>query len=144
MSEASFGSVPEFAMLQSDGQTGQQSRKRGGGNPAWGSRANDTGRSGNPRGALTTVERRQRHDAMVAELAGEFGSLDQLSVADQIQLHAAADLALSKPWRHNDRVRTANALSRIMTAIRKRYGRRNATLARSAPPLSALMAGAKR
>lgn len=78
------------------------------------------GVSGNPGGRESKAARLARRDALVVELAGDYGGLDGLSVGDRLQLQIAADLMMRRPKDGDDHVRIANAVARILDKLHSR------------------------
>src|SRR5438128_6524854 len=83
------------------------SHKRG--NPNW-----RPGISGNPRGAESRAARQARIVARVAEWAAEWGGVEKLSAIERDLLRRAAELELIRPRRHEDAVRVANTISKLL------------------------------
>jgi len=82
------------------------------------------GQSGNPAGRPSRAERQARIDAKARELAAGFGvELEALSVLDRVRIEQAAAILVRKPQSHEDLVRCANAVDRLLGAVERRRGR---------------------
>jgi hypothetical protein len=75
------------------------------------------GVSGNPFGKLSRTAQRALVQARSYELAQELGGFDTLSAIEKTLIERAAELTLSKPRRHDHRLRTANVVNRILRDI---------------------------
>src|SRR6266699_4553064 len=82
------------------------------------------GKSGNPRGRESAAARRERLDRKVEEIAREFGGMAALSPIESALAHQAAELLLLRPSDVDQRVRAANAVTRILATLSKRRGKR--------------------
>ena len=82
------------------------------------------GRSANPSGRPSRAERQARIDAKARELAEAFGGWDRLTVLDRVRIEQAAVLLAGRPKGHEDRVRYANTLDRLLGAVERRRGAR--------------------
>jgi len=78
-------------------------------NPSW-----LPGVSQNPSGRESAAARRARIEKIVAAWAGPFGGVDALLPAELVLAHTAAELSLYRPRRHEDAVRQANAISKLL------------------------------
>jgi hypothetical protein len=87
------------------------------------------GQSGNPSGRMSRVERERLVRAKSKEIAAEFpGGWDRLGVVDRVRLEQAAILlvAVGKPRTQEEAVRRAHAIERLLGAVERRAGRREA------------------
>jgi hypothetical protein len=83
------------------------------------------GQSGNPRGRLSRAEQRARVASQVAEWATELAALGvRVGAVERGLLQRAAELSLLHPRRNEDAIRTANALSRLLSQAGFRKDRR--------------------
>jgi hypothetical protein len=57
-----------------------------------------------------------------AELAEPLGGLENLNAIERTLIERAAELTLSKPRRHDQRLRTANIVNRILRDVLRRHG----------------------
>jgi hypothetical protein len=76
----------------------------------------------NPSGRPSKAEKQARRDALVIDLAAEFGGLSVLTVADRIMLTQCAELLLRRPSDADQQVRVTNAVTRIIGGLRKHLG----------------------
>jgi hypothetical protein len=86
-----------------------EQEKHPGGNPHW-----TKGVSGNPAGKESRAQRRQRVEQLVEAWAAPFGGVDVLTPAELQLALTAGELSLSQPRRHEDLVRRANTISRLL------------------------------
>jgi hypothetical protein len=93
--------------MQDAEQAGEQSRRLG--NPSW-----TPGVSQNPAGRESKAQRRERIERIVAGWCEPFGGPSILQPAEYALLRTAAELTLHRPRRHEDAVRYANTISRIL------------------------------
>src|SRR5262249_32603079 len=87
----------------------QPIEQRGPGNPSW-----PKGVSGNPAGRESKVARTARIEKICKEWCAPFGGRGVLRPAELALLKTAAELSLHCPRRHEDVIRYANTISRIM------------------------------
>jgi hypothetical protein len=80
------------------------------------------GQSGNLAGRPSRAHQRARIAAKAAEFAEPFGGLARVNAVERTLLEKAAELALTKPRTHSERVRTGNLLNRILRDVFKRCG----------------------
>ncbi|HEX9324698.1 MAG TPA: hypothetical protein VF913_21660 [Xanthobacteraceae bacterium] len=85
------------------------------------------GRSGNPAGTMPRAERERRVLAKARALSRELGGWSRMGVLDREYLLQAARLLLCKPRHHDDRVRLANSVRRLLVTVEGRRGRREAS-----------------
>jgi hypothetical protein len=78
------------------------------------------GASGNPFGKLSRTAQRALVLGRANELAQELGGYENLSAIERTLIEKAAELTLSKPRRHDQRIRTANIVNRILRDILRR------------------------
>jgi hypothetical protein len=96
-------------------QSGTQTAVKRDGNPAWGSRQDGTGRSGNPKGSLTAAEKRARLHSIVEDWVAELAQLGvRAGTVERTLLQRAAQLSLVRPHRNEDQTRTANTISKLL------------------------------
>jgi hypothetical protein len=60
--------------------------------------------------------------AKARELAEPIGGFENLNSIERTLIERAAELTLSKPRRHDERVRTANIVNRILRDVLRRRG----------------------
>jgi hypothetical protein len=75
------------------------------------------GQSGNPFGRESIAGRERRRDALVAEWTAGIGGLSRLTRAELDLLRCAADLALRRPRRHEEAIKCAGAIARILLQV---------------------------
>jgi hypothetical protein len=80
------------------------------------------GVSGNPYGKASKAQQRAMVLARAGELAEPLGGYEGLNSVEKILLEQAAELTLSKPRRHDQRLRTANIVNRILRDVLRRHG----------------------
>jgi hypothetical protein len=96
------------------------SPRRGPGNPNW-----RKGVSANPAGRESAAARRARREAMLVEIANDIGcGFEALSFTDKLLLNRAIELLDTKPTSHVDRVRAANAGTKLLQQVRERHPQR--------------------
>ena len=79
------------------------------------------GRSGNPRGRLSTAERRRLVQAKAHALAQPIGGFDALNAIEQELIMRAADLLQLKPRVYEQRIRRDNLVSRLLRDALRRH-----------------------
>jgi hypothetical protein len=77
--------------------------------------------SGNPFGKLSRTTQRALVLGCASELAQELGGYESLSAIEKTLIERAAELTLSKPRRHDQRIRTANIVNRILRDVLRRH-----------------------
>jgi hypothetical protein len=97
--------------MQSPEQTPQQRRPYG----------FQPGRSGNPAGRLSNAQKQALLAAKAAELAEEFGGINNLTTVERTMVEQAATLLCRRPRRADDLVRCANAVQRLLAGIKRRH-----------------------
>jgi hypothetical protein len=80
------------------------------------------GVSGNPFGKASKAQQRAMVLARATELAEPLGGYENLNALEKTLLEQAATLTLSKPRRHDLRLRTANIVNRIVRDVMRRHG----------------------
>jgi hypothetical protein len=85
------------------------------------------GVSGNPYGKLSRTAQRALVQARAHELAEELGGYESLSAIEKTLIERAAELTLSKPRRHDQRIRTANIVNRILRDVLRRRRQNDAS-----------------
>ena len=108
---------PCFQLLEmpENVQSEQQSSQR----PWWQFKP---GQSGNPAGKQSVAAHRATVLAKAHKLAEPLGGFENLNAIEQTLIERAADLALTRPRRHDERVRTANIVNRILRDVLRRHG----------------------
>jgi hypothetical protein len=94
--------------------------------------------SGNSFGSLSRAKQRALVQARAHELSVELGGYENLTAVEKILIDQAATLTLSKPRRHDQRLRTANIVNRILRDILRRHG---PVSSNPVPPLRDYLAG---
>src|SRR5262249_6840907 len=97
------------------------------------------GVSGNPFGKASKAQQRAMLLARAAELAEPLGGLQGLDGIERILIEHAAELTLSKPRRHDQRLRTANIVNRILRDVLRRHG----PVGKGGSDLGSLLGGAR-
>lgn len=79
------------------------------------------GQSGNPAGRPSRTQRRALLLGRATELAEPLGGLENLNAIERTLIEHAAELTLSRPRRHDERVATANIVNRILRDVLRRH-----------------------
>jgi hypothetical protein len=110
--------------VQETEQADAQASSQKSGNPAWGSRRDGTGVSGNPLGGAS---RKVRIAAEARSLASEYGGLDSLPAIDRALVMQAAAVLVSRPATPEEQTRAANTVRGIIGDLERRAERREAS-----------------
>ena len=79
------------------------------------------GASGNVYGKASKAQQRAMLLARATELAEPLGGFENLNAIERTLIERAAELTLSKPRRHDQRLRTANIVNRILRDVLRRH-----------------------